>query len=452
MRLENSNRLCAALIGVVFAAVSPSRLPAQNAALDRTKAESEQNEALRRAREDELANSRRLVRDFRSRIGQASDLLAQLQKEADGFDKRFESLLTSDDGKRIANDSEDKKSAAFLHYIDLQKSPPVRSAEVAEKKEFVDDLGKEMDKELARENVGYVPPTERKDEVEQMIAWAKAHEGNLLAEKSWLDHAISLSKKADLAKDKPLDLAKLKSLQAVIDDYHAFLIDAASQARLAAVKGLEEDVKRIAAEGARDEVTERARANADKDKRAAEAQIATMRVDFDNQLKRQKEADDQKIADLERQLAEQRAVREKQEAETSVIARKGQLDAAEIRHRQMIHDPEVQRLLGPFLARGYWQPGDGHDSYGRLVPSSIDATPMSLKRIRAAGALNRTRDGLAILYDIGERTHGNQDRDVKWGFGRFEDMSPAELEQLKLAQKYLDEMGEALVAEKMLEP
>lgn len=447
MRHVNSNRFCAALIGIVFVAASPRPLPAQNAALDRTKAESEQNEALRRAREDELANNRRLVRVFRSRVSQATDLLVQLQKKADEFDKRFASLLTSEDGKRLADNS-----AAFLHYIDLQKAPPVRSAEVTAKKEFVDDLLKEMDKELARENVGYLPPSERRDEVEQAIAWAKDHTGILLAEESWLDHMISSSKEADRTKDKPLDLAKAKPLQVVIDDYNALLIDLASQARLTVIKGLQEDVKRIAADSARTEVLERARADADRDMRAAEAQMATMRVDFEMQLKRQKEADDQRIADLGRQLAELRAAREKQEAETSVILRKGQLDAAEIRHREMIHGPEVQRLLGPFLAKGYWQPGDGHDSYGRIVPSSIDATPMSLKRIRTAGALTRTRDGLAILYDIGERTHGNQDRDVKWGFGRFEDMSPAELEQLKLAQKYLDEMGEALVVEKMLEP
>jgi hypothetical protein len=414
-----------------------ANLNGQSAA-DRAKADAEQNEALRRAREDELENSRRLVRDFRARVQEASDRLTTLQPQANKFKERLKSLLTDSEGKRLATDP-----SAFLHYRDLQTKPPVQPEEIAAKKEFVDSLLKELDSELAKTNVGYLPPKRQKDDIEQTIAWARAHSADLGAEESWLDHIIAKA---------PAQDAKARTLQDVIADYNALLIDLATKARLDTANNAKEDVRHIAADSARTEVLEQARAEADRALKEARAQIAMMQADFEVQLKQLKDADDQHIADLERKLAESNAARAKQNAETASIVRQGQLDADVIQHRQMIRDPKVQNLLAPFLAKGYWQPGDGHDSYGRVVPSSIDPVPMSLKRIRAAGALNRTRDGLAVLYDIGEAKHGPQDREVKWGFGRLEDLTPAEFEQLKLAQKYLIDLGDALVEAKLLEP
>jgi hypothetical protein len=433
MRHITWNSFVVLFVCSVVALVTPPITSAQTTDLDRTKTESEQNEALRRAHDAELENSRRLVTDFKARVKEASDLLGTLLSKSQAFQDHMKELRTDDNGKRLAADT-----SAFLHYIDLQKAPPAPPSDVAAKKEFVDSILKELTGELSRPNVGFVPSTKRKEETEQAIAWARDRVGILNAEEGWLKYVIGKAAKPEM---------NAKPLQEVIDQYNALLIQLVADARMIMIHESEKDARRIAADSARVEVIERARADADRSLRLSRSEMESMRVDFEMQLKRQKDVDQQRIADLERIVAEGAAARGKQNAETANIARRGELDAERIRLRQKCHDPEVQRILGPILAKGYWQPGDQD-----FAPPSLNATPMSLAKLRADGALAPTLDGVHALYKIGVIAHGTRDRSVKWGYKQFEYMPPAELEELKLAQKYLTELGEVLVSEKMLEP
>ena len=162
---------------IVLAVFHPAVVMAQTSAGDRVKTEAEDNETLRRAREDRLANSRRVVQEFAARVKEASDVFAGLQSEVQKFQSRLDKLQTDDDGKRLARDN-----PAVMHIMDLQKAPPVVESQVVAKKGFLDGLLKALNEELNRPNVGYIPPTERKEDVERAVLWATDRLGTIRAE------------------------------------------------------------------------------------------------------------------------------------------------------------------------------------------------------------------------------------------------------------------------------
>jgi hypothetical protein len=425
-----------AVVPLMTIAALPAPVFSQKVTAEKTKAESEANEVQRRADEEAKAYQRRLVKEFASRVQESCTLLGELESKSKKYFDRTNSLLTDDDGKKLATDP-----SAFLHYIDVQKSPPFTFAQVTAKKELMESLSKELNAELDRPNVGYLPSEERKTETEQAFAWTRQMLGTVAAEQGWLDTVISK------ATASPVEVKKAKSLQDVIRDYNALRIQLATQARLEIEIALRPEAQKIASDSAATNFLERARFDAEQTTLTLRAELEKQRIDDEIKTKRLIDVQEQRITDLNRQLADAKAARLKQDAASDATARKGEMDADEIRKRQQCHDPEVKRVLAPLLANGYWQPGDRD-----FEPSSIDAKPISLSKLRAAGALTRDSAGIKKLYEIGQVVHGTKDRSVRWGFRQFEYMPPEEFEQLKLAQKYLNDLGSALVQEGMLEP
>jgi hypothetical protein len=243
------------------------------------------------------------------------------------------------------------------------------------------------------------------------------------------------------------DVSTQKTLDDAVRDFKAKRTADWSNSIAHGRESAKPESEQLLAQKAHDIELERAQHQAEKDAASARAELNRSKIEYEMQIKRMNDEQDRRITELERQLAVSKAARERQSAETEVIAKKGTDEANLIRLREKCHAAAVKDALAPLLAEGYWQPGDRD-----FEPSSLDAKPISLSKLRAAGALTRDMAGIKKLYEIGQVVHGPKDRSVRWGFRQFEYMPSEELEQLKKAQAYLIELGDVLVSEKMLEP
>lgn len=145
----------------------------------------------------------------------------------------------------------------------------------------------------------------------------------------------------------------------------------------------------------------------------------------------------------DRTLAEQEALRIKNEAAMAVMAqenkRKQQL--AEAEHAKKLkeaQDPAIRAKLAPFFASGFWQPGEAR-------AKATEATPISLSRLRSYGALNRDDRGLNLLATVA--TTGRNER-PKWDKAYSTSMSRSKTlvrTELLERQKLLIDYGEIFV-------
>lgn len=422
--------LVAALMG------SQSSVPA---ALAQSKTAPELDESARRAERERRQKAEqeerihRLVAQSVSHVQETSDLVDRLEQKASTYLPRMTALLTNDDGKRIAHDP-----TAFLHFVRLQEEPIVSLDEIKARKKSIASLLDGLKKEMEQVGVGYVPDDRVMKDTDEVYAWARECLARLNACDNWLNTVIEKA-------PKDLDLKKAKTLTGVINEYQANQIELLLRARqVAEIEAQSESEKKVA-EAARIAQLEKGNAEAERLLREAREQNERMRIDQELALKQQRDRQEQKIADLERQLAEATASRAKQKAESEVIVKKGEEESAKIRLRHKCEDPDVKAKLAPFLADGYLQP-DGS--------TGIKKQPISLSKLRQVGALNETEEGLTALIAIG----ANLDDHVRtrWGFPpnipALAKDSPADLEKVNAAQKYLIELGDTLVELKMLSP
>jgi hypothetical protein len=118
--------------------------------------------------------------------------------------------------------------------------------------------------------------------------------------------------------------------------------------------------------------------------------------------------------------------------------------------RQKARSPEVRRYLAPFLASGFSQPKTAGGN-AVIFDKIGDEGPMSLTRIRNVGGLDKGERGIVVLNWIASSAYN--DRTVKWNYGIFaHDLAPDSMRFIKTAQELLNELGDALVEEKLLAP
>ncbi len=191
--------------------------------------------------------------------------------------------------------------------------------------------------------------------------------------------------------------------------------------------------------------TDAARTEADRRLAAARAdKIRQEAEDHEKQIKAEK--------DLE--AARSKSKREETAASREAEEKRGVAEAARIREdaekkvkMQRAQSAEVKTLLAPLTAEGYWQPGvDAKDS--------TDKKPISLSKLRGYGALEDSPGGLQKLLTVGTQPYWNYLQDKvrpRWPWHPdLKQIKPDQLEQLKLAQKYLRELDTVLVELKML--
>jgi hypothetical protein len=167
---------------------------------------------------------------------------------------------------------------------------------------------------------------------------------------------------------------------------------------------------------------------------------------------------DKMLAEERARVALAKAEVQVTEASASKAQSEKELEAKKIadatekeRLRAKAKTTEVATALAPFLGSGYWQPG--HAQKG------VDAGPVSLSAIKAAGALTQTRQGVRELYNLGANPHNDRsagwppaDRLVGKPLDQWYKNKDSARDTAKKAQDLLLELGDTLVELGLLAP
>jgi len=232
-----------------------------------------------------------------------------------------------------------------------------------------------------------------------------------------------------------------KAAEALIPAYHEprtqieGMIANASQTHTRASLTLEEAIRALDARHAAEQARKIAEAQETERKKAdaaiSSAKAAQVAQEAKNQVVQieAKTVADQKRADLE--------------AEKTI-------DAAEReRVKKAAQSADVAKALAPFVSEGYWQPG-------RRPDQCTEKGPVSFSALQSSGALQDTPRGLQQLLTAGTALPNGRLQDKvrpRWGYPtQVARLSPAQLEALKTAQRYLRDFGPTLVELKVLAP
>lgn len=386
----------------------------------------------RRAVEDYDVLVRRLVSTCEADAGQALRMLDDLEKRAAALQGRLTELMTSDDGKRLGQDR-----TAFLRIQRLRDVPLVATEQVAVKRQAARAIQESIQRELRRDDVGYVPKELERREALEIQYWARERLAAVEEHLRWLTTALE-----DAPQD--IDLAGVKTLEAVIRDYEAERFRIWDGARHEGELRGREEARQVLVDAAYVAERERAEAEAQRRLHEARAEIERLRIAMEVERQRRELQHAELLAELERERQAAEA-RRQAEAILAAVEQKEIVDEAEKqRLRQRCQDPRVQQLLTPFTTPGYTQPGE------RVYDP--EKQPISYSKLSAFGALAPTRDGLNRLLHVGANK-GDQVR-PRWGYTRppIERLKPDQLEHIKEVQALLRELGPTLVELGMLSP
>lgn len=414
-----------------------------------TETEARESERQRRQRELEDARTKQLVERFAASSKVTADLFARLENSLTAHHARLEGLLTSDDGKRVAQDP-----IAFMGFVRLQEQPIFSMEEVKVRRRNAETMLDALKHELTRPTVGWLPDDAQRRENDGLYFWAKERLDQIEQQQAWL--ATTLAKAP-----KDTNVASAKTLDAVLREYKSRQMELWAKARVEGEAAATDESRRMVSESARVAELDRAKAEAERLLKEARAEIAAMKAQFDIEQKA-RDADLKKqlleahvkhqdeVARLERELKVAQARRDA--ADVQAELEKNQIEAQSEKSKQLARcrDPEVRSLLAPFLAQGYWQPGD------KKGAASIDKTPISLSKLRSFGALAPDAKGLQKLLECGTNRYHYHRADTirpRWGYDpKLNQNGPDAIEELKKAQSLLNELGEAMVELNMLAP
>ncbi len=410
-------------VSMLLLSAVPATATQEASAAQATDAASQREEQVRR----------HVLTDFRDEILATKTVLATFRETLEKTAREYKELLANDTGKRIARDP-----VAVMTFLQLRDQPMPPVQEVTKKLEAVEQLLKDVDAKLARPAIADLPSSQARRDVLDAYAWAKGRAERIADRRDSLQALIATAPTEG-------DLSKAPTLEQAINEYKSrftrFLNEGWQSGEAKAANRAQQTMSEAGEKAALEEAAQKARLELEK----ANAAIARMTAEHEAELRRLREQQDQRLADLDRELAVARSARLKQEAETTVIAKKGEEDAAKILKRKKCEDPEVKALLAPFLTPGYRQPG-------RNEPS-VDKEPMSLNALRSYGALDRTVHGLSQLTDILRRNYYHDpDRPSIPFQAPYEALSGEDMEKVKKIQGLLNELGETMVELKMLSP
>lgn len=382
-------------------------------------------------REDELR--RRVVKDFRDEILSAKDALTAMQQAVQKLGARQKELLTSESGKRIASDP-----LAVMTFIQIRDEPMPTTEQVGKKLEQVDAVLTGVEARLKRPRIEDLPSSQQRRDVLDAYSWAKARTDRISERLDSLEGLLAVSPSSG-------ELSNAPTLDAAIKEYKTrfsrFLNEGWQRGEAKAAERAQQTMTEAGEKAALEQAAQKARLELEK----VNAENQRLKTEHEAELRRLREQQDQRLADLDRELAVARSARLKQEAETTVIAQKGEEDAAKVLKRKKCQDAEVKALLAPFLTEGYRQPGQNQPT--------VDKQPMSLTALRQAGALERTIPGLSALTNILRRDYyDDPDRPSIPFPGPYETLSGTDMEKVKKIQGLLNELGETMVEMKMLAP
>jgi len=144
--------------------------------------------------------TRSLVRRFENRVEETADLFATLERRNASLDEWMESLLTSEDGKRLAQNPN-----VAIQFVAYQEQPVLRQADFDAKRRFLDELQQFLKNAQDSPEVGYVPDPARVDEADDAYLWARDRLARVAEVEAWLRDALAnVDLDADVSDDPTL--------------------------------------------------------------------------------------------------------------------------------------------------------------------------------------------------------------------------------------------------------
>lgn len=428
-RLANASRPIARLLLGCFLLLAAGQSPAQTQEDINEKARRlELQEQLNRDRDEA---TRRAAQAFQVTVQTTLELIQQLEAKNTAFLKRLEDLLTNDEGKWLARDE-----AALNAVCDLKKKPIVAPAKLKANKLPLTSVRDGLNQTLQAAVVSFTSDDPRHAEVYRIESWATECLAQIATTDNLLTDVIGKM-------PKDFDAVGAKTLEAVIRE-----IDAQHQAMIekALSQGKEEGVRLAATQAA-----QKSR-EMEMEQRIAQLELQLREERLDRQQKeiaaRQREAEaqrkfDEAMAEIERMKKEAAADQQAKNVETDIKAQQVADEANKKLLIEKCRDQEVKKLLAPFLAEGYTQPTSKGQQYEKAA--------ISFSQLRAAGALEPTREGLRRLIVVAT-WKGDQVR-PRWPYSpNYDALKPREIEEVKKAQQYLRDLGPTMVELKKLAP
>lgn len=406
------------------------------------------DERIKRQQEEEKRRIVRLLQQFADRTSEVVGTLDDLGKKFEVLDARMKALLKNDDGKRLGADPD-----ALMDFVQTLDKPPLTTERVASRKRAVQAILTGIQSDLQNPSVGFLPGDAARREVEDADAWARDRLITISDLQAWIDSAVAKA-------PKDLDLVKRTTLEEAIQAYRAAKREAARLVIMRSREEAQREMEKELRDTAKKAQEEEERAKIERLLRESRAELERQRIEYETRLKamlaeQKQQAVEAEIrfkdlmAELERTRILAEARRKAEDVSADIEKKRIEEAALKQQRFQKCQSPEVQQLLAPFLAKGYWQPGD-------RIGSNIDLKPISYSKLTAFGALQPTADGVRKLLQVATK-------DIKYGI--FDKVRPRwpytadmrkikaeQLEEVKKAQALLIELGEVMVEKGMLSP
>jgi hypothetical protein len=419
------------------------------------------DERQRRDRDADDELSRGEVGELDAAVIGALDTTVELEAAAQALYERLDKLMVEDDGKRLAMDEETVRAFARIN-----SSQRIAIHTITTQKKFLSRLHRKLQVELDEDVVVGWEPSDRQDKkVADKTKWAKKALEAVNRQRTWirttlaeLPNAVDISAAPTLgetieARDTELFLKEIAEYNAgadaALEDSWAAFWEAGHTATVERAK-IDADQK-LAHERAKNELAEQ---ESKRKLAEADAEIAklknNMKIELDRRtaaeaerLAEAKIAYEKKLAEVERRERQGEADRYAGDAIAKIEHDKTKGDADHLKKKAQAQTEEVRRLLKPFTTPGFMRANQRGETY--------DKKPHSLSGLRSLGALEPTMQGVKKLYNLAT-TKKDKVR-PRWGKAkRWKNLNQSTKEKAKKAQKYLLELGEALVELGMLAP
>lgn len=373
------------------------------------------------------------------KVSDANDLLDQLKIDVEQFSERMDTLLDSNDGRRIAHDP-----VYFSTYLNMQKVPVTTSTELDMKIDRASALLERAQIAEGESEAQYHPPEEIEQEVEGLLTWANDRRGRLDLYQDTLQEMIQS------APDPDLFSGRWPTLSHTLRRFRAQELFRQSEARALgtslASKENEQttvetqlliELERVNAENTR----QLEKSRADNDRANAEHRIELMQKDAYwkqqlNQTETKYEAD---IAAMKRDRDKARVALAKLQSEFRIWQDQTYSDIKLNEDRALLKSPEVQNLLAPFFAHAH---SDPLKPLGNSIPA-----PMSLSAIKAIGALEDDDNSIGLNKLLGLGTHYFYKDRPRWRYpAPISRCTPAQRAEICRAQKLLIDHGHLMVS------
>lgn len=376
--------------------------------------------------EAELAASRRVLDQAIARADTTAKLIATLRQESQSHAERIGKLNTGDEGKRLASTLDPLTAGDVAKML---ATPAVDAARLAANQKQADDVLRQLKAQREQVVAGYVPPQDLIGELDGLLTWAREQRSKVRDQGEWLDQQLS-------AAPKDLDLSKAPTLHDVVVDFQRRDAAAREKARLQGAEDAQNEGRAAIGEAARTAELERLIQQANLHLEQTRASLEVEKGEAAARLKKQLDDEAQRLADLNKQLAQNRGERALQDAKARADEEKARQEAALVAKRQQAAAPRVGEVLAPFLSAGYMQPS------GKIT---LDQGPVSFSQLRKSGALERSERGLVALIKVATSSRDKQR--PRWGLKTttLSHLTPAQLEMVKEAQQDLIHYGDVLV-------